>query len=381
MKTKTFIILGIVITAIVVGGILYEITMNPGIIASSNGYYYGLSNPVTAAINSNGDHLYVSFPSHNKVLEIDIPSMQELRRFDIDDAGYLHLDQSENLLYCISSGYPSYLNRINLSSGQTERIQITALATDFCFHPDGQTIWVISQTWPGEGEWYVPSEAYKHPESGMITEVDVQNFEIIQSATIKPLPVCIMYSSYTEMLYIWHAYTSVESEPGQNYITRNGNVIYETDPSRLNQGRHFITGPEIGLPGGPRVELWSDDGRYLAVPSPAIGEPPHSLMVFDLESWDYASEISVLMGNDLPFGTRFLHVVPNQNIIWATGFGGFSENPLDRPVIRINRVTEEIEVFPVHGVPRWGDFTVSPDGSTLYLTSPNTNEIIVWSPD
>ncbi len=68
--------------------------------------------------------------------------------------------------------------------------------------------------------------------------------------------------------------------------------------------------------------------------------------------------------------------------IWAAVcIGQLSETDDRKLMARIERSTLDYDFFPVdEATDDLGDFAISPDGTTFYLTVPNTGEIIVWQP-
>jgi len=68
--------------------------------------------------------------------------------------------------------------------------------------------------------------------------------------------------------------------------------------------------------------------------------------------------------------------------MWATvSAGQLSESDERELMVRINRSTLEYDFFPIdEATDDLGDFAISPDGTTFYLTVPRTGEIIVWQP-
>ena len=346
------------------------------LIASSNGYQYGYSNPSSTAIDADSNLLYVSFFGSDKVLEIEPSTMQLLREFSIAKPGVILAPTESPYIYVESTSWPGYVNRINTDTGAVSSLEMSWPAIDMCFGSGLDVLWVIGETWPAENEGYNYLDAYNHPGTGRLTKINLNSFQVIQTHEINPLPMSVIHSEYTQNLYIWHELETIDDESAQIV----GHRIYETDTETGTQDKYFIAGPDSGYEGVPRMEFWSDDQRYLAVPNPRIYEPPQAITIMDLESWqDVTDQIFPEVGN-VPFGVRHIRRSQHQHVLWCTGWGTIEPGNTDEPLLMINGDTGEFEVYGVSGPDLWGDFSISPETCFLYLVSPRTDEIFKFEP-
>jgi hypothetical protein len=136
----------------------------------------------------------------------------------------------------------------------------------------------------------------------------------------------------------------------------------------------------------PHLQMtnWDDDGRYLCIPCSYSLESMFSIRVIDTATNTIAYDLHVLdMGNS-PMGFKFAHKEVASDTLWAIAYRWIHDDNLagqGSTVVRINTATEDYEFFLVEGL-IWdsGDFTISPDGNTLYIPEIRTGDLFVWSP-
>ena len=120
----------------------------------------------------------------------------------------------------------------------------------------------------------------------------------------------------------------------------------------------------------------------MMVPACINPQPRYSFRVIDAMDGSVAFDSSHIMYNGLPCHLEYAHPSPDWEYMWATvSAGQLSESDERELMVRINRSTLEYDFFPIdEATDDLGDFAISPDGTTFYLTVPRTGEIIVWQP-
>jgi DNA-binding beta-propeller fold protein YncE len=392
MKKKHILI---TIIALVVIGAVTGITFIA--LGSGNAYSYGQPGNVAAVLNDSGTLLYVSYYFDNYIAEVNTSTMELVRTFPITWPTVFELSPDGNYVYAISEGAPSHLVKIRLSDGQTNQLELEGEAKDLAINPDGDTLWVVHRTWPVSGDVFTDPGIDAPPNTGRLSKIDLVNFSLVLTQTIESVPVSIWFSDYTDppLVYVLHETYRTDyiehvsqSDPNAAWAeitgTWNPVTIYNSDSLRRQEqelagGAHNFDFLSAGLAN------WSDNNRYLAIPSPANGMPAFSIRIVDLDNPESPTDLIFEDHYQNAMGVKYVHKVPGLDIAWCAVNSGFS-NPNQgynkAMVVRVNTATNEHEVFYVNEAENFfGDFAVSPDGNTLYLTVPKAGHVIVWSPD
>ena len=130
------------------------------------------------------------------------------------------------------------------------------------------------------------------------------------------------------------------------------------------------------------ISRWDESGSLMFIPSCVCAEPPYSFKVIDTQdNSEVFTEALNLYANWIA-GLQYAHPSPDWEYMWATvSAGQLSESDERELMVRINRSTLEYDFYPIdEATDDLGDFAISPDGTTFYLTVPRTGEIIVWQP-
>ncbi len=363
--------------------------------AASQSFSYGQPGAVQALLNDDGSRLYVSYYRDNKVVEIDTETMQQVRQFQIEWPAYMELSEDELYLYAISRAVTASIKRMRLSDGNIDQIILEGDVISLSYDPDGNRLWVVHRTWPMDGDVMngpAPPPSY----AGILTEIDTTDFAISQNLAIESYPISVWYSQYSDKVYVMHGL--VRTEPagfeteGGGFVTTgvallcNPITIYGLDQDRL-----YCIGEVMGgfynddvMPA--QLDKWDDDGRYMAVPSSSYGIPSFSMRVIDTYDDSVAFDLIFPTYFDSPLPVNFVKKVTGNTDFWVMVSGDIPYENLPEGswvVVRVNTDTLEHEIYTIDQVNArlFGNFAVSPDGNTLYLTVPHTGEIIVWSPD
>ena len=98
-----------------------------------------------------------------------------------------------------------------------------------------------------------------------------------------------------------------------------------------------------------------------------------------------ALDLFIPASDGAPMGIAAIDRAPGSNYLWAALMKTHTPEGMDedgRYIARINITTHDYDIFPVdEATSYFGNFSVAPDDSSLYLTQPGSGEIIVWSPD
>ncbi len=357
-------------------------------------YSYGQQGATDIEITNNGELLYVTYFEDNAVVEIDANTMLEVRRFSVPMPTTIYLDSDEEYIYASSDTWPGGVYRIQLIDGQSSSLTLEGEIYDLAIDKQNNRLWAVHLIWPQFDELFSETEAYLHPNTGRLTEIDLDNFQVTRELEIEPLPTAVWYSQYSNKVYVVHHLRRFEPYDPSSYGSMEsmkyfGNpiTIYGLDQENLHKiGENFVGHHDKSLIIPYHIGNWDDSGRYLVVPSPISGRPEFSLEVIDTVDDSIENYISFpgYPPGDL-MTTKYIQKVPNIDVLWSTILFGRPDPEIyegNRFIARVNTVTLEYEIFTIDNVNySFGDFAVSPDGNTLYLTVPNTGEIIVWSPD
>ncbi len=376
MRATRSVIIVLVGVICIVASLLLFLNKKERAAATTTGYSYGKSIPASIAIREAPELIYVSYFESDVVLEIDSSTMQLERQFQVDKPGFLIASSVEPFVYVETTDSPGYMSRINTESGSVDRIEVPPTPTQFCFDEDEDRIWVLGRTWPNPNEYYSAGEAGSHPDTGRLSEIDLASFQVTRTESISPLPLSLIFSQYSGKLYVWHEFESYDPETTQVV----GDVVRETDPVTFQEDRMFLAGPDTGFAGLPRMEFWSLDQRYLAIPNPALNDPPNCITIFDLESWQDVTDQFFPQVTSVPFGVRHIRRVPGSNVLWCTGFGRLAPGNTDVPLLMVNSETGDFDTYGVAGPNRWGDLAISPSTCKPYILSPRTDEIFEFDP-
>lgn len=361
-------------------------------------YSYAESGVIDVELNAQGDRLYASYHGAHCIIEINTNTMEETRRFNVDWPTYMDISPDGSFLYAIKFYDPCEFVRIRLSDGQINRIQLEGEAKDFVLNANASKAWLVRRLWPLYPTPYSDPNYDAPPATGRLSEIDLTTFTVTQTQTIESMPESIWYSPVAERLFVYHGLTNaiIETIP----VSPGSNRVYE----RLLEEHERITIYDVSMPGFIRVEPeeldggghliswhtarlsnWDDAGTFMAIPSPVHSLPPFSMRVanaVDLSTFDLTFDDA----NGNPIGALYFKKVPGQNVMWVANDTGN-----DIPGITATRkFAVRVETTPPYNheiyivdeaTDQYGDFAVSPDGNTLYLTLWKTGEIIVWSPD
>jgi hypothetical protein len=359
-------------------------------------YSYGDSSLIDVELNSQGTLLYASSYSSNAILEIDTNTMEEIRRFSVEWPTFIKLSNDDAYIYTIKYDAPCKFIKIRISDGVSVDITLDGEAEDFTISPDFSRAWVLHRTWPLMGTNYTDPNDDAPPASGLLTEVNLSSFTVSQTQTIESMPCSVWYSEDADRVFVYHELSDQEIEHVQE---GNGRSYRE-----LVGQQEIITIYDVSIPGTIRVEPeelrggghnyvwlsahlsnWDDDGNYMAIPSPVNGMPAVSMRVANTETLE-SFNLTFPDANGNPMGCQYFIKVPGQNVIWAVINYGKDVPGLTathKMVVRVEtNPPYNHEVFVVNEAQeKFGDFTVSPDGNTLFLTLWRNGEVIEWSPD
>ncbi len=365
----------------------------------SSSFSFGQPGNVASVLSEDGTCLYVSYYFDNYIVEVDTSTMQALRYLPITWPTVMRLSPDGEYLYAISVGTPSHLVQIRLSDGVTSLLEVEGEAKDFALDSTCETAWVVHRTWPQSGDVFTDPGADAPPNTGRLTKIDLISFSPVLTQTIESVPISVWFSDYGEVprLYVLHETYRYEAvfhslgsagghEVGWNETTACWDPVttYDPDSLRLEMEEYRGGGHNFDFLAA-RLSNWSDDGRFLAIPSAANGQPAFSLSILD--------RANPATQNDLVFedyrgnvmGGKYVHKVPEINTAWAAVSIGFTSPELGAQkaiLVRVDTVSNDFDIFNVdEAASFWGDFAVSADGNTLYLTQPKTGEVLVWSPE
>lgn len=360
----------------------------------SQNYSFGQQGATDIEITNDGELLYVTYFEDDAIVEVDVNTMLENRRFSVPMPTTICLDGNESYIYSSSDSWPGRLYKIRLSDGQTSFLTLEGEIYDLAIDKQDNRLWTVQLTWPQFDELFTETDAYLHPNTGRLTEIDLDYFQVSRYLEIEPLPTAVWYSQYSNKIYVVHQMRKFEPYNPSSYgpadsLRYFGNpiIIYGLERENLYKIGEFYGGHhDIPLTEPYRIGNWDDSGRYLAIPSPNTGRPEFSLEVIDTTDdsvENYISFPGFPNGNILT--TKYVKKVNGEDVLWATILFNtpFENAPLgERYVARIDTATLDYEIFTIdNGNYHLGDFTVAPDGNTLYFTVPSTGEVIEWSPD
>jgi DNA-binding beta-propeller fold protein YncE len=349
------------------------------VISSSQQYTFGTGICSDCILNPNGDKLYVSYMDNNKIFEIDPVSMTSIREIQVQQPLMMEINSAGDVLYTITAEWPGRLACTQLSTGQTEYVQFDGGTIDLVLDEQNDRLWVLHGLFPTPTGINGIEEACKpeNQSSGRLSVLQLSTMNVLQTTILPTTPDNILYSPYSQQLYvaydIWYIPTDfpegclLEIRDSQNY-----EVVSET------------AWGEIDTFGSIPIEptFWSDDGRYLAYPSPFHYYSAFSMRVIDTATDTVAFDITMPATYGSALSPKFSHKVPGLNILWADVQRdvppGFPDEP--RTVVRIDTSSQQYQFFQVEGSSKkWGDFAVSPDGETLYLTVPHEGGIFKFT--
>jgi hypothetical protein len=349
-------------------------------------YPYGQPALWDIRINADGTRLYATFPSESKIIEIDTASMEEVRSFPLSHPAKIELSADGNYLFSTFSNeeLQDGLARIRLSDGNTELLDLEDWISDIAIDPDGCVLWAVQRSWPLEGD---TMDDFPEPFSGSLIKISTESeLSVANQIAIESLPNSIYYSKLYNKLYIKHqlVYFGYEDPgaPWQEYdIGAQLVTVYNTETLAQNCQIHG-GGENPGFTESSELVAWESTGRLMMIPTMIHCTPSCSFKIID------TLDDSVAFNGLLPLsaywnaGLQYAHPSPNWEYMWATvSAGQLSESDERELMVRINRSTLEYDFFPIdEATDDLGDFAISPDGTTFYLTVPRTGEIIVWQP-
>jgi hypothetical protein len=368
--------------------------------SSGSGTIYSFGEPALTdiCINQEGDILYAPYAGSNAVIEIDANNMVEIRSFTVLRPYLIGLSSDEDYVYTLSIGMPGYLVRIRLSDGFTDSIEVEGEPRGFELDYPNHRMWVIHRLWPPNNTPVGDPNSDAPPGTGRLSEIDLLTFTVTQTQTIESVPESVWYSPVAERLFVYHGLTHHENdeipiEPGSDRVVQvmgeshERITIYDVstlglirvEPEELNGGGHFIDW-SIGA-----MVSWDDSGAYVAIPSIVSPMPPFSMRVANASDLSFF-DLTFDDANETPIGALNFNKVPGQNVVWVVNGqgsdiqGGYGAHKF---AVRVETTPPyNFETYIVNeATGQYGDFAVSPDGNTLYLTQWTTGEIIVWSPD
>jgi len=326
-----------------------------------------------AALNSDEELLYVSYMEDDAVVELNAALMNELRRFHIPDPTYMAITPDDQYLFVLSNQWPCRLVRVRLSDASLDEVELQGGEVNLFLDASNNRVWVLHSLFP-EPEGVSSEEAAVQPEnqmSGRLTEVRTSDLTVVRTGIVSTVPASVLYSAYSNKLYTLHEFRMIDPEN----LELDGSVLHIWDEWTLDYVGHGVWGKnDVVALISVVSDYWSDDGRYLAFPSPLPGNPEFSLRVFDTATDAVAFDLA-FPGLNGAAGTRYVHKIPGEDILWVA-----IDRNARRGVARVNTVTHEYEIFEIpEAETLFGDFAASSDCDTLYLTLPWTGEILKWT--
>ncbi len=361
--------------------------------ATGQEYTYGRPGSLDAKINGSGSKLYVPYGNDGYIVEIDTNTMLELRRFLVPNPAYIYLDDDETYLYAISCQWPDRIYRIQLSDGDSTYLTLEGRLGDLALDSQGGRLWAVHFVWPEPDEMTHALDAPSHPDTGRLSEISLGDFQVSRSMVIEAVPTSVWYSPYSEKVYVAHQLRRFIHDDAYEHggwdsfeVIGNPITIYGLDQERLYLIGEVFGGHHDSFLYIPyHLGAWDDEGRYLVAPSPITGRPDFSLRVIDTvdDSVEFDLQFPSYYEGQL-VTAKYVQKVPGDDVLWVAIRLGvlYPDFPgEDGVVVRVNTLTLEHDVFVIENVgSRFGDFAVSPDGDTLYLTAPSAGRVIVWSP-
>jgi len=367
--TRGTLIIVVVLIIIASAAVIYAVRLR----STAMGYSFGDLGCVDCALNPAEDRLYVSYYDDNAVVELDVMQMVETRTFDVEAPTYMAMEQSGLHLYVMSDASPGVLCRIRLQDGQMSQIELEGGVVGLLIDDPQDRIWLLHRLYP-EPDESISEEAAVQPEnqmSGRLAEVRMSDLTVVRTGIVSTVPASVLYSPYSNKLYTLHEFGMIDPDNPE----LDDSVLLILDEDTLEIVGEGVWGKTDGIAFIPVVpDYWSDDGRYLAFPSPLPGNPEFSLRVFDTAIDSVAFDL-VLPGLDGAAGTRYVHKIQGRDLLWVA-----IDRNARRGVARVNTVTHEYEIFEIpEAETLFGDFAASSDCDTLYLTLPWTGEILKWT--
>jgi len=352
---------------------------------------FGQRGIVDTCLNSDGSRLYVSYYLDGKVIEIDTSTSQQIRSFNIAEPTKMTIEPDNSYLYVVSL-WPGGINRIRLSDGDIDSLALQGEAYNLCLDQTESRLWVIHRTWPVRGDIADPANPGSHPNTGFLTEIDASAFSVTSSVNTWQLPMTIWHSPIVDNVYIYHEGIYREYDENQDQINWNtvqtwGNEvsIFSTrDPIPVYTD-FIVAGMYDNFDDLPiEVCKWSDDGRFWAIPSMEDSKPEFSIRVLD--TFDNSAAHDLLIpaegGGALNIGS--VDRAPGSSYLWATikkTRTPLGMDPEGRYIARISTSNLSWEIFPIdEAISYFGSFSAALDDNTIYLTQPDTGQILVWSP-
>ena len=357
-------------------------------LVNASGTVYRLEDPsvMDIVLDSTGNFLYAAYTNENAILEISTANMQEIRRFGLPHPHRIELSPDEQYLYSATdSDGDGGLARIRLSDGHIDSIAITGYIADFLIHPSGNTIWVTHRTWPEWGIGYV--DYYPPDDDGILSTIQCNGpMSISDFAIIDSIPNSIYYSESYGKLYIKHGLEEwdYDEPPGwgdpPDYISHLITIYDADDLTLLGEtkgGMDYFDYFRYS-----ELTAWDQSGHFMMVPASCDPVPMYSFRVIDTSDDTVDFDYSLAAYNGIPAFLEYVHHIGDTDILWANVTRGqLHENDERELMVRINRSTLEYDFFPIdEATDDLGDFAISPDGTTFYLTVTHTGEIIVWQP-
>ncbi|MCX6647188.1 MAG: hypothetical protein NTY09_12650 [bacterium] len=390
-----------IIFMIITIAVMFLYTTNSKAFNSGSGvsYSYGQSGLLDVLLTDNESKIYISQYMDDCIIEINTSTMLEIRRVEIIYPSIIEFSPAENYIYAISYGNPSSLVRIHLPSftynPNNDVIELDGGVNDLTISPDGSRCWIVHSTWPLNGDSFTDFNLDAPPDTGILTEIDLSNYSISSSISIPSVPSSVYYSPTAEKLFVQHQKYYREYDPNatgraQSIPLIEGDIITIYDVENIGRpvkefqelvgGRH-----ESNILNIFALNNWDDSGSNMIIPNVIPRSPEFSARVVDTNNYSTFDLIFEDANTDA-MGAKYFHKVPGQNILWVAieyGFPVAVEGPHENFLIRVNTIEPyNHEIFICEeAIEPFGDFEVSNDGETLYLTVPNTGEIIVWSPD
>jgi hypothetical protein len=349
-------------------------------------YPYGQPALWDIRINADGTRLYTTFPNESEIIEIDTATMEEVRSFPLSHPIKIELSPDGN--YIFSTFYNGELvdglARIRLSDGNTEILDLEDWISDIAIDQDGGVVWAVQRSWPLEGS---TMDDFPDDLSGRLIRISTDGaLSVTNQVAIESLPNSIYYGSIYNKLYVKHQLTYFDyddpNDPWEEYDV-SSRLITVYDADTLDQiSQTYGGGDHVDMIECSELSGWDSTGRFMMVPTMIQCTPNYSFKVIDtLDDSEAFTEALNLYAYWIA-GLQYAHPSPDWEYMWATvSAGQLSESDERKLMVRINRSTLEYDFFPIdEATDDLGDFAISPDGTTFYLTVPRTGEIIVWQP-
>ena len=346
--------------------------------AGTSRYSFGDPVCIAAKLDSTQERLFVSYFDDDAVVEIEMSTMTELRRFTVASPGMIAIAPDDQYLYVTSSGWPqSSVVRVRVVDGEMDALSVSGDIGDVSIDESGDWLWIVHRTYPIPGQLADLQEALRdYPDSGYLTKIATSTFSIAATINTLPLPMSVWYSAYSNKVFVLHENEMKredESDP-------QGSVIGTWWADTLNWAGCTVGGMHESIRFRPTMACeWSADGQFLALPNPTECSPNYSLRVIDCEDNSIAFDLQIVDGYGKILNIKHVRKVPGSNILWAitnserTGLG------YSYCLARVDTETRDYQIFDgPEAVSAIGYGDVSDDCDTIFMPLIYTGEIVVW---